>query len=91
MVDEVLADGVVTVHGKGDFQFRAYAVDTGHEHRLFHSFEIRSEEPAKAADFAEHLRPVGGTDNRLDSALERVAKIDVHPGLRIGLSPGWFS
>jgi hypothetical protein len=75
----------VTADGKDHFQFRANTINTGHQHRRLHSFEIRSEESPKSSDLAEHLRSVRGTDNRLDPALERVAKIDVHPGLSVRL------
>ena len=85
MVDEVLPDGVVTADRKGNFQFCANTINTGHENRSLHSLEIRAEEPPKSADFAEHLRSVGRADNRLNPALECVAKIDVHTGLSVGL------
>ena len=58
----------MTAHGDGDFQFRAYAVDAGHKNGFFHALEIRPEEAAKASDSAEHLRTIGGTDNRLNLA-----------------------
>ena len=34
MIHQIGADGVVFVHGEGDFQFRADAIDAGDEHRL---------------------------------------------------------
>jgi hypothetical protein len=34
MVDEVLADGVVTVHGEGDLELGADAIDAGNEDGL---------------------------------------------------------
>ncbi len=41
MIHEVLADGVVPVHGEGELQLRAHAIDARDEHRVFHPLEIR--------------------------------------------------
>ena len=57
MVDEIGADGVVPVHGEGDLQLRADAIDARDQHRLAHAGKVRREQPAEAADLAENFRP----------------------------------
>ena len=84
VVDEIGADGVVPVHGKGDFQLRPDTVHTGDQHRLAHSGKIGREQAAEAADFPEHLRPVRLPDESVDFALEAVAEIDVDSGAGVG-------
>ena len=85
MVHHIGADRVVLVHGERDFQFRSHAVDAGDEDRVAHSGELYSKQTAEAADLAEHLRSMRLPDERLDPALELVAKIDINPGARVSL------
>ena len=58
VVHEIHAHGVVLVHREGDFQFRADAIDTGHQHRFAHSGKTRVKQSAESADLPEHLRAV---------------------------------
>src|SRR5437660_12566239 len=83
MVHHIGADRVVLVHGERDFQFRSHAVDAGDEDRVAHSRELYSKQASEAADLAEHLRSMRLPDERLDPALELVAKIDINPGARV--------
>ena len=41
VVHEIDAHGVVLVHGEGDFQFGADAIDTSDQHRFAHSRKTR--------------------------------------------------
>ena len=77
VVDEIGADGVVPVHGKGDLQLRPDAIDTRDQHRLAHSGKIGREQAAEAADFPEHLGTVRAPNATLDFALYEVTEIDV--------------
>src|SRR5207249_9870160 len=88
MVHHIGADRVVLVHGERDFQFRSHAVDAGDEDRVAHSGELYSKQASEAADFAEHSSRGRGMrlpNERLDPALELVAKIDINPGARVSL------
>src|SRR6185295_17242039 len=60
MIDEVLADGVVTIEGERNFQFCADSVDAGDEHGLLEAARIEREEPTEAADLAEDFRAMRG-------------------------------
>ena len=84
MIHEIGADGVVFVQRESDFQFRPDAVDARDQHRLAHSEKFGAEQSAEAADFPEHLRAVRLPDERLDPALQPVAKIDIDAGARVG-------
>jgi len=55
MVDQVLADGVVSVHEHGHLEFGAHAVDARDENGVAHPGKTGAEEAAKAADFAENF------------------------------------
>ncbi|MNW52032.1 hypothetical protein D3C74_295330 [compost metagenome] len=50
------ADRIVLIHGKGDFQLRAYAIRSRDEHRLRVFVLIQSEQSAKAAQVGHHFR-----------------------------------
>ena len=85
MVHHIGADRVVLVHRERDFQFRSHAVDAGDEDRVAHSGELYSKQASEAADFAEHVRSMRLSNERLDPTLELVAKIGIDPGARVGL------
>ncbi len=84
MIDEVLADGVVPVHGEGELELGADAVGAGDEHGLAVFFDIEGEQAAETADLAEHLRAVGGGEQPRQRGLDAIAEINVHP--RAGIS-----
>ncbi len=78
VVDEVLADGVVAAGQEGKLEFCADAIDACDEHGVFHSAEVRAEEPAEAPNFPEDLRAVGLGDHLLDALFDGVAEGEVH-------------
>ena len=80
MVDEVRADGVVPVHGKGELELGAHAVHAGDEDRLAVFFDVEREQAAEAADLAEHLAAVGGGEQLRQRGFDLVAQINVHAG-----------
>ena len=84
MVDEVLADGVVAVHGEGDFELGADAVDAGDEDGLAVFFDIEGEEAAEAADLAEDFGAVGGGEELRERGFDAIAEVNVHS--RAGIS-----
>ena len=84
MIHEVLADGVVPIHGEGDFQLGAHAIDAGDEHRLLVSFRMSSaNKSAEAADFAEHFAAMRRGEQLRQRGFDFVAEIDVHAGARV--------
>jgi hypothetical protein len=83
MIHQIGTDGVVFVHGEGDFQFSSHAIDAGDEHRLPHSAKIRREQPAKPPDSSQHLRAVRFADKGLNSTLELVAKVNINAGASV--------
>ena len=56
------AHGVVPVHEEGKLQLGAHAVRAGDEHRLGHAGKVGAEEPAEAAQAAQHPGGVGALD-----------------------------
>jgi len=46
------------VHREGDLQFRADAINTGHQHRFAQSRKTRVKQTAESTDLPEHLRAV---------------------------------
>ena len=78
MVDQVLADGVVPVHGKGQFELGADAVDAGDEHRLAVLARVEGEQAAKPAHLAKHFGPMGRGEQSGQVGFNFVAQIDVH-------------
>ena len=89
MVHEILADGVMAVRGKGDFEFRANAIDAGDKHGIFHSPEIGTEETSESTDFSEHFRAVRGADEGVDSFFDCVAEVHIDPGGGVGFLFAW--
>src|SRR5438477_2419399 len=85
MIHHVGADRVVLVHRERDFQLRANAIDTRDKNGIAHCAEVRAKQTAKAADFSEHVRPVRLLNERLNAALEFVAKIDIYARRSVGL------
>ena len=81
MVHEIGADGVVPVQREGDLQFRADAVDARDQHRLAHPGKIRRERGRRIRRF---FPSTSGTvrlpDAGLNSALERIAEVDIDAG-----------
>ena len=57
MVDEILPDGVVAPGREGDLELGADAVHARDQHGVAVLAGVQREQPAKAADFAEHLGP----------------------------------
>ena len=83
--DEVLADGVVAVHGLGDGDLGADAVGGSREDRAAHALEGGGVEHAgEAAQAAEDLGAGGAADRLLHEVDGLVAGLDVDPGVGIG-------
>ena len=89
MIHKILTNRVMAVCGKGDFEFRADTVHTGDEDRILHSPEIRTEETSESSDFSQHLRPVCGTDESVDSFFDFVAEVHIDPGSGVGFLFSW--
>ena len=62
MIHQILPDGMVAVHGKGDLELGAHAVHAGDEHRLLVLAGLEREQTAEAAHLAQHLGPRGGLE-----------------------------
>ena len=60
VVHEVFADCVMLIHGEGQLELGAHAIDRAHENRLFVLLEVESKEPAEPANLAHHLFAVRG-------------------------------
>ena len=78
MVHQVLADGVVPVHGKRQFELCAHAIDAGNEDRLAITAHVQREQTAEAAHLAQHLGPVRRRQQAGQGRLDLVPQIDVH-------------
>ena len=59
MVHQVLPNGIVPIHGKGDLEFGPHPINAGNKHRLFIFFNIEGEQASESTDLAEHLGAVG--------------------------------
>ena len=74
----VLADGVVTVHHKGDLQLGAHTVGTGNQHRIL-VFVPQGKQAPEAPQVPDDFRTVGGPDAVLHQFHGFVAGVDIHP------------
>ena len=72
------ADGVVLVHGKGDFQFGTHAVGAAHQDGFLHAQGAEVEHAAEGADVAHHPQAVGRTDVLLDAPDHVVTGFQAH-------------
>src|SRR5438105_4874527 len=86
MIHEIGANGVVSIHGKCDFQFRADTIDARHQDRRAHTAKIWGKQSSEPADFSKDLRSVRGTDEPLNAALEPIAQINIHTGSSVSFS-----
>jgi hypothetical protein len=85
MIHQVGTDGVVPIHGERDFHFGPYAIDARNQNWIAQAAKVRAKQTAKAADFAHDLGSVRLPNERLDPALEFVAKIDIYARRCVGL------
>jgi hypothetical protein len=85
MIHQVDADGVVLVHRESDLQLRPDAVDAGDENGIPDTSEARGKKTAEPANPRENFGPVCLPNERLDSALQAIAQIDIdaRPGIRL--------
>src|SRR5437762_11814308 len=86
MIHQVGTDGVVPIHVERDFHFGPYAIDARNQNWIAQAAKVRAKQTAKSADFSQYLRPVRLPNERLDPALEFVAKIDIYARRCVGLS-----
>ena len=77
---KVNADGVVLSEFMRDLELGAHAVRTGHQHGLPKAFEIKLEQPAKAADAAQHFRSHRSLDEGLEPGHALVGGLQAHSG-----------
>ena len=89
MVHEILTDRIVPVRREGDFEFCSNTIHARDENRLPHSFEVRLEKAAKAADFTEHLRSVRAAHESVDSFFNLVTEVYIDSGGGIGFLFAW--
>ena len=80
MIDKVLADGVVAVHGEGDLELGAHAVGAGDQDRLAELFGVQREQAAEAAHLAEHLAAARGGQQPGQGGFDLVAQVNVNAG-----------
>ena len=74
MIDQILADGVVSVQCEGDFELGANSIDAGDEHRLFVPLCVEREEAAEPADFAQHFTAMRGREQLRKCGFDAVAE-----------------
>jgi hypothetical protein len=86
MIDQVLPDGVVTIHGKGDLQLGSDAVDAGDEDGLAELARVEGEEAAEASDLAQHLAAMGRGQQLRQGGLDAVPQIDVNARAGVGFA-----
>src|ERR1019366_531227 len=86
VVHQVGADGVVQVHFKGDLQLGTDPVHAGNQNRVRVLFLVDGEEPAKAANLAQHSAIEGLVGEILDALLGAIGALDVYAS--VGVSNG---
>ena len=84
MVHEILPNRIVAVCGKGDFQLGPDSIHAGNQDRVFHASKIWTEEASESTDFAQHFRTMCGTNERVDSFFDFIAKVHIDPSSGIG-------
>jgi hypothetical protein len=84
MVHEIHADGIMSIQGERDLQFRADAIDARDQNRVAHPGKGRAKQSAEPADLSEDLRAMRFFDERLNLSLQPIPKIDVNARCRIG-------
>ena len=57
--DDVLSNGIMLIHHKGQFQLRPDSICTADQHRLFHVQRTQIKQAAEAADAAHHAEAAG--------------------------------
>ena len=80
MVDQVLADSVMAVHGEGDFELGPHAIRAGNQHRLPELFGVERKQPAEPANLAEHLTAMGGRQQPGQTGLDLVSEVNIDTG-----------
>src|SRR5436190_19438477 len=86
MIYHVGADGIMSIQGEGDLQFRTDAVDARYENRVAHATKVGAKQSAEAANFSKHLWAVRLPDECLNSPLESIPEIDIYTGSSVSLS-----
>ena len=81
MVDQVLADGVVPVHGKGDLELGADAIHAGDQHRLAVSLRTFSaNRPPNPPTLPSTSGPMRRGQQLRQRGFDPVAQINIHAG-----------
>ena len=83
MIDQILPDRVMAIHGKGDFQLGADAIHAGNEDRVAEFFDIQREQSAEPADLAEDLAAAGGSEQLRQGGLDPVAQVNIDSRRRV--------
>ena len=84
--DEIDADRVVMAGLDGDAQLGADAVIGRDQQRIVVAGRLRIEDAAEATDLGIRARPPRRLDQRLDELDEKIAGVDIDPG--IGIAEG---
>ena len=77
MIDQILPHRVMTVHGKGDFQFGADAVRAGNEDRLAVFFCVERKQSAEPPHPAHHFTATGGSQQLGQCGFDLVTQSDI--------------
>jgi hypothetical protein len=78
MIDQVLANGVVTIHREGDLEFGAHAIDAGYQYRLPELPRVQGKEPAESTHSPEHFPSMRGGTQVRQGGLDPVTKVDIY-------------
>ena len=73
------------VKKKGELELGAHAISGGHEHRLVDHRHGRLEKTAEATDIVDNALGIGRCDQGFDPGHERIPRLDINPGILVGL------
>ncbi len=82
--DEIDADPVMVAGLDRKLELGADPVGGGDQHRVGKTARLEIEQAAEAAKAAEGARALGGRGERCDCPDERVAGVDIDPGVAVG-------
>jgi hypothetical protein len=85
MVDQILSNGVMAVHGEGNLQLRPDAVNACDEDRLSDSFEVRPIESTERTNVRQYIRCKGGANPAFDASHEFLSSLNINARIFIGL------
>jgi hypothetical protein len=80
MIDQILPNSAMAVHGEGDFELGPHAIRAGDQHRLPELFAVERKQPAEPADFAQHFTAMGGGEQPGQTGLDLVSEVNIDTG-----------